>query len=380
MFRKYTCPLGLVLALSLGCAGAGDSVIDTEEHRVRVRALTEGLDHPWGMAFLPDGRLLVTERPGRLRIIDKQWKLQPEPVSGLPEVRQVGQGGLLDVTLHPDFENNRRVYFAYAAENEDGIGTEVAYGELDGDALKNVKVIFRALPKADGGMHFGSRLLFAPDGKLFITLGERGDRPQAQQLDSHLGSTIRLNPDGSVPEDNPFVDREGARPEIYTYGNRNVQGIALHPDTGEVWTHEHGPQGGDEINILKAGVNYGWPVITYGENYGTGTKIGVGTHKEGMAQPLYYWDSSIAPSGMAFYTGDAFPEWRGDLFVGSLKFLLLARLELEDGKVTHEERFLQGRLGRIRDVVTPGDGYIYLLTDADNGVLARLEPVEAEKE
>lgn len=372
----------LLFVLLVFCAGsvyaAEGGVIETDQHTARLRILTEGLYHPWSMTFLPDGRMLVTEREGRLRIIDENWRLLPESVDGLPDIKKEGQGGLLDVALHPDYQKNRRIYISYAAEDETGVGTEVAYGTLDGDTLKGVRVIFRARPKQNDNRHFGSRLVFTPDGKLTITLGERGNRPEAQNLGSHLGTTIRLNPDGSVPDDNPFVGKQGAKPEIYTYGNRNVQGAALHPETGEVWTHEHGPQGGDEINILKPGINYGWPVITYGVNYGIGTKIGKGTHKEGMAQPLYYWDPSIAPSGMAFYTGDAFPDWKGDLFVGSLKFMLLVRLELNDGEVEHEERFLENKIGRIRDVRQGPDGYIYLLTDMDEAVLARLEPVKGD--
>ena len=230
-------------------------------------------------------------------------------------------------------------------------------------------------PKSGTGRHFGSRLVFDGKGHLYITLGDRGERPRAQQLDDHAGSVIRLNDDGSVPPDNPYIATDKALPEIFSYGNRNMQGAALHPRTGELWTHEHGPQGGDEINVIRAGVNYGWPVITYGVNYGIGTRIGAGTHQEGMAQPLYYWVPSIAPSGMAFYTGDAIPQWQGNLLVGSLKFSALVRLELDGEKVLHEERLLRGELGRIRDVRQGPDGLVYLLTDASNGGLFRLSPV-----
>ena len=353
---------------------AAAQAIRTEEHSLRVVRLTEGLDHPWGLAFLPDGRMLVTERPGRLRIVEKDGRLDPQPVAGLPQVTAVGQGGLLDVVPHPRFAENGLVYFSYAGRDSAGIGTEVARGRLSGSRLENVQVIFRQQPKGTTGVHFGSRLVFDRDGYLYITLGERGERDRAQKPDDHAGSVIRLHDDGRVPQDNPFVGKAGWKPEKYDLGHRNQQGASLNPQTGELWTHEHGPQGGDEINIIRPGTNYGWPVITYGVEYFVGTKIGEGTHKTGMAQPIYYWVPSIAPSGMAFYTGDKFPRWRGNLFVGSLKFELLVRLKLEGEKVVKEERMLKGLLGRIRDVRAGPDGYLYLLTDESNGVLARLEP------
>ena len=327
------------------------------------------------MTFLPDGRFLVTERAGRLRYVDKNG-LDPKPITGLPRIAVAGQGGLLDVALHPDFVNNHWVYFSYAGPGEDGSGTEVARGKLEGHELKEVRTLFRLNPKTYSGHHFGGRLVFDREGRLYITLGDRGDRPRAQRLSDHAGSSIRLNDDGTVPTDNPFVNESGAKPEIFTYGNRNMQGAALNPWTGEVWTHEHGPQGGDEVNVMRAGVNYGWPVITYGVNYGSGTKIGEGTEKPGMAQPLYYWVPSIAPSGMAFYDSGRFPQWRGNLFVGSLKFRLLVRLELDGEKVTHEERMLEGKLGRIRDVRAGPDGNLYLLTDEYDGRLVRVSPAE----
>ncbi len=361
------------VGLAVSAQAAEDAVFDSERERFRVVTLVRGLEHPWGLAFLPDGDMLVTERPGRLLHVDART-LTPRGVRGLPPIATVGQGGLLDVTLHPDFTSNRLIYFSFAGAGDDGAGTEVARARLDGDSLKDVQIIFRALPKSGGGRHFGSRLLFDADGYLLITLGDRGDRPRAQDTGDHAGSIIRINDDGSVPDDNPFAKTPGARPEIYTYGNRNVQGIALDPETGRVWAHEHGPQGGDEVNILAAGRNYGWPVITYGRNYVTGTKIGEGTHKEGMEQPRHQWTPSIAPSGMTLYTGDKFPAWRGNLFVGALKYRLLVRLELDDEKIVHEERMLEDVLGRIRDVRTGPDGYIYLLTDHGDGVLARLEP------
>jgi len=353
-------------------------VTATEAQRVRVAKLVQGLEHPWSIAFLPDGRMLVTERAGRLRIISKDFKLETQPVDGVPAVAAFGQGGLLDVVLHPKFAENHLVYLSYSAgdrdRNSSGIGTEVARGVLKGTRLENVQVIFRMEPKLRTGYHFGSRLVFDRDGYLFITLGERGEMERAQNPGDHNGSVIRLHDDGRVPKDNPFVGKPGWRPEKYTLGHRNIQGAALHPQTGLLWTHEHGPQGGDEVNVIRPGVNYGWPVITYGANYGTGTKIGEGTTKPGMAQPIHYWVPSIAPSGMAFYTGNKFPKWRGDLFVGALKDQMLVRLKLDGEKVVHEERMLKNALGRIRDVRVGPDGLIYLLTDESNGMLARLEP------
>lgn len=363
----------LMISLLWTASGLAE-VISSEKAQFRIETVTEGLEHPWSVAFLPDGGYLVTERAGRLRQIDASGRLLPEPVEGLPTIRQHGQGGLLDVVLHPDFSANRLVYISFAEPGDGGFGTAVARGRLDGNRLEDTEVIFRMRPKTTAGRHFGSRLVFDRDGYLFITLGDRGDRPRAQALDDHIGTLIRLHDDGRVPADNPFVGRDDALPEIYSFGHRNLQGATLEPVTGRLWTHEHGPQGGDEINLPEPGVNYGWPVITYGVNYFIGTAIGEGTSKPGMAQPLYYWTPSIAPSGMAFYDGDAFPEWQGDLFVGSLKFRLLARLEIRDGKVAHEERLLADRLGRIRDVRQGPDGLLYLLTDARDGRLVRLAP------
>ncbi len=348
---------------------------DSEEGPFKLVVLVQGLNHPWGLAFLSDGRLLVTERSGQLRVIDN-GRLVSDPIQGVPAVSAYGQGGLLDVALHPDFERNRLVYLSYAAAGAGGFGTEVARGKLAGHRLENVEVIFRALPKFDGGRHFGSRLVFGDDGLLYISLGDRGYRPNGQDLSTHPGSIIRVRDDGSVPEDNPFVGKPGARAEIFTYGNRNVQGMTLEPSSRKLWSHEHGPQGGDEVNIVRAGTNYGWPVITYGRNYGIGTQIGEGTQKDGMAQPVLQWTPSIAPSGMAFYDGDRFPNWKGNLFVGSLKFEYLARLEVEGERVVHQERLLEGVMGRIRDVRQGPDGFLYLLSDESNGVLARIEPAD----
>ena len=288
---------------------------------------------------------------------------------------QRGQSGLFDVALDPNYEKNRFVWLSYTARGEGGIGTELARGKLAGGRLENVEVLFRQSPKGRNDIHFGGRIVFDRAGLLYLTLGERGEKERAQHPGDHNGSVIRLHDDGRVPKDNPFVGKAGWKPEKFDLGHRNQQGAALNPATGILWTHEHGPQGGDEINVIRPGRNYGWPVITYGVNYGSGTKIGEGTSKAGMEQPIHYWVPSIAPSGMAFYTGDKFPRWKGDLFVGALKAEILVRLRLDGEKVVKEERMLKGALGRIRDVRVGPDGLIYLLTDESRGVLARLEPI-----
>ena len=371
-------PVGLIFGLLFVMASIGATAAEifvSEQHRFRVVPVVEGLEHPWGLAFLPDGGMLVTERPGRLRLV-RQGRLDMRPVEGLPAIAAKGQGGLLDVALHPDFAQNKLVYFSYVAAGEGGIGTEVARGRLDGHRLDAVETIFRLQPKSGKGIHFGSRLVFDRAGYLYITLGDRGQMERAQRGDDHAGSVLRLHDDGRVPVDNPFVGRSGWRPEIYSIGHRNVQGAALHPQTGELWAHEHGPQGGDEVNIVQAGNNYGWPVITYGVNYGLGTRIGEGTHRQGMIQPLHTWmPTSIAPSGMAFYDGDRFPRWQGDLFVGALREQMLVRLRFDGTRVVEEEHLLKDVIGRIRDVRCGPDGYLYLLTDHRKGALMRLEPL-----
>lgn len=346
----------------------------SEQHRFSLRVLASPLENPWSIAFLPDGRKLVTERPGRLRLIKADGRLDPQPITGLPPIADVGQGGLLDVVLHPDYPKNGWIYLSYAGKNEDGQGTDVLRARLQGHQLTDVQIIFRMLPKTRGGLHFGSRLVFDRQGFLYITLGDRGDKERAQRFDDHAGSVIRLHDDGRVPRDNPFLSTPSAKPEKWTLGNRNMQGAALHPVTGELWTHEHGPQGGDEINIMRAGRNYGWPVITYGRNYVIGTRIGEGTEKPGMVQPIHHWTPSIAPSGMSFYTGRQFPRWQGNLFVGALKDQMLVRLELDGERIKHQEILLKNVVGRIRDVRTGPDGYLYLLTDSPDGQLLRLEP------
>jgi glucose/arabinose dehydrogenase len=340
---------------------------------VRVETVARGLERPWALAFLPDGRILVTERPGRLRIVARDGQLSA-PLAGVPEVSAVGQGGLLDVAVDPQFAQNRLVYLSYAEPGEGGAGTAVARGRLGEGRLENVQVIYRQQPKVQSRGHYGSRLVFGRDGTLFITQGDRmNQRPLVQDLSAGIGKVMRINADGSVPRDNPFVGREGARPEIWSYGHRNAQAAALHPETGQLWTVEHGAQGGDELNHPERGKNYGWPVITYGVDY-SGERIGEGTAREGMEQPVYYWDPVIAPSGMTFYTGDAFPTWKGSILIGSMVPGALVRLTMDGGRVAKEERYL-GELGeRIRDVQQGPDGLVYVVTDNTDGRVLRVLP------
>jgi glucose/arabinose dehydrogenase len=347
-----------------------------------VRVITNKLEHPWALAFLPDGKMLVTERPGRMRIVDANGGVS-EPLRGVPEVDARGQGGLLDVVVDPSFATNQTIYFSYAEPREGGNGTAVARARLDGDRLVDLKVIWRMEPTLDSPNHFGSRLVFARDGTLFITTGERfipQGRKQAQRLDSDLGKIVRIYPDGRIPDDNPFVGTPGARPEIWSYGHRNIQAAAINPETGALWEVEHGTRGGDEINVIEKGKNYGWPTIAYGIEY-AGGKIGKGiTQAPGLEQPIYYWDPVIAPSGMAFYTGDLFPAWRGSLFVGGLAGKHVARLTLQGTRVIGEERLLADRGVRFRDVRVGPDGALYLLTDEDHGELLKLVPAESQRE
>jgi glucose/arabinose dehydrogenase len=371
---KAVVALLLATAVSL-CAAAERRTVQSEKHAFNLVTLVEGLENPWSIAWLPDGRMLVNERAGRLRIVSKDFRLDPQPVEGLPKIVVDGQGGLFDVVLHPDYKDNGWIYISYSGPGPGGHGTELMRAKLDDHRLTDQQVLFRLEPKTGSSQHFGGRIVFDRKGHVFLTLGERGEQARAQRLNDHAGSVIRLNDDGSVPKDNPFVGRKDAKPEKFTYGNRNMQGAALHPTTGELWTHEHGPQGGDEVNVMRAGRNYGWPVITYGANYGTGTRIGEGTQKAGIEPPLYYWVPSIAPSGMAFYEGDKFPNWRGNLLIGALADKMLVRLELNGEKVVREERMIKGAIGRIRDVRVGPDGFVYLLTDERRGILARLEPI-----
>ena len=349
-----------------------------------VVTIAKGLRFPWGMDFLPDGRMLVTEKqPGRLRVVQADGTMS-EPVEGLPAVDARNQGGLLDVSLDPAFAKNQLIYWSYAEPRDSGENnTAVARGRfVDGTPPKveNVQVIFHQVPSLKSALHFGGRLVWRRDGTLFITLGDRSiteGRMQAQRLDGLLGKIVRLNPDGTIPKDNPFVGKEGARPEIWSLGHRNIQAATLHPETGELWEVEHGTRGGDEINIARAGKDYGWPTIAYGIEYKGGPITGGITAKEGMEQPLYYWDPVIAPSGMVFYTGKLFPEWRGNLFIGGMASMNLVRVTITAERVVDEERLLrdlQPAPHRIRDVNQGPDGALYLLTDAEQGLLLKITP------
>ncbi len=371
----------LIIALLLASAfctkvNAQVPEVQSEKHAFRATTLASGLENPWSVAFLPDNRMLVTERAGRLRILDPNFKLDPKPIEGLPEIMARGQGGLFDVVLHPDYLRNGCIYWAYSAPGAGGWGTALARGKLRGHQMTEVQVLFTMEPKTRSGQHFGGRIVFDQSGMLYLTLGDRGDKDRAQDLNDHAGSVIRLHDDGRVPVDNPFALKNNAKPEKWTLGNRNIQGAAIHPQSGALWTHEHGPQGGDEINVMRAGRNYGWPVITYGVNYGSGSKIGEGQTKAGMEQPLHMWVPSIAPSGLAFVNSDKFPHWKGNLLIGALRDQSLVRLELDGEKVLREERMLKGQLGRIRDVRMGPDGLVYLLTDSTQGALIRLEPID----
>ena len=375
--RWVRLPRSSAVRLLLG-ALAGSLLASTparaEPLPLRPVTVASGLSHPWSLAFLPDGRLLVTERPGRMRIVDAQGRLGA-PLAGLPAVDARAQGGLLDVVLDPRFAANRLVYWSYVEAGSEGAnGTAVARGRLGDGRLDDVQVLFRQVPKLPGVAHFGSRLAFGRDGRLFITLGERlWWRDGAQRLDSDLGKVVRIEPDGRIPADNPFVKMPGARPEIWSLGHRNVQGAAIDPATGALWTHEHGPEGGDELNIDRAGHNYGWPVVSHGVDYGTGAKIGEGTAKPGIDPPLTVWVPSIAVSGMAFLTSDRYPGWKGSLFVGSLRARSLVRIERDGERVLKQERYFTDRFGRIRDVRQGPDGWLYFVTDENDGRIVRVE-------
>jgi glucose/arabinose dehydrogenase len=360
-------PLLILLLCSL--------VLPAHAAEPKLVGVARGLANPWAVAFLPDGRFLVSERAGRLRIVERDGRLGVA-VAGLPPVDAGGQCGLLDVVLDPKFAENSFVYWSYAEGGEGGNSTAVARGRLRGNRLDDVQVIFRQLPKVSSQQHCGSRLVFARDGRLFVTLGDRFSRKDdAQKLDSHLGKIVRIEVDGKVPADNPFVSTPGTQAEIWSLGHRNVQGAALHPGTGELWATEHGPQGGDELNIVRAGRNYGWPLITYGRNYGIGTRIGEEGPKPGFEQPIKYWvPTSVAPSGLAFLTSDRYPGWKGSLFMGTLRGESLLRLELDGNTIVKEERLLGQANSRIRDVRQGPDGLLYVLTDSADGQLLRLQP------
>lgn len=369
----------LVFILCLFSAGApkdayADNLFQSDLYQMRVATVARDLQHPWGMAFLPDGFFIVTEREGAIRIVSPRGDVSA-PLGGLPKVAVDGQGGVLDVALDPDYLANKQIYVSFSEPGNGGAGTSVLRATLDlsRNTLRDVRVIFRQTPKTRTSRHFGSRLVFADDGTLFITTGDRAERNRVQDKSINRGQVIRINTDGSIPPDNPFANGGDGRPEVWSHGHRNPQGAALHPKTKKLWINEHGARGGDEINIPEAGKNYGWPIISYGRHY-SGSKIGVGTAREGLEQPIYYWDPSIAPSGMAFYTADKFPKWKGNVFVGSLKSRFLSRLTVQGETVVAEERLLEGLDERVRDVRQGPDGYLYLLTDDYEGRLLRLEP------
>ncbi|WP_276366858.1 PQQ-dependent sugar dehydrogenase [Chryseolinea sp. H1M3-3] len=354
---------------------AGAVVIKSEKQNFSVDTITSALQNPWGIAFLPDGRTLITERAGEIRII-KDGKLLEEKIQGLPSPIYVkGQSGLLDIVLHPDFEQNNLIYFSYSKQLADSGGTVIARAKLEGNNLTNVEELFSAQPFTSSDVHFGSRIVFDGNGYMFFTSGERGRKENAQDLGNHLGKVLRLHDDGKVPTDNPFVNTPGAKPEIWSYGHRNLQGLYYDKATGILWEHEHGPRGGDELNIVEKGKNYGWPVITYGINYDS-TIITDLKEKEGMEQPVRYWVPSIAPCGMTMVTSDKYPNWKGNLLVGALSHQLVMRVEIADRKFVHDERLME-KVGRVRAVVQSPDGYIYVATENPGKVL-KLVPAEED--
>ncbi len=345
----------------------------SEQAEFRVVEVVTGLSRPWGLAFLSEDRALVTERSGRLYLVEFAGA-EVKRLGGLPQIATGGQGGLLDVAVDPEYEQNGWIYFTYSQSYDGGIGTTLARARLSGTELTELEELFRMQPPGSGGRHFGSRIAFLPDHTVVISIGDRGAQNRAQEFQDHAGSLVRLNRDGSVPDDNPFLGDPDVLDELYTLGNRNPQGLVLHPETGVLWQHEHGPRGGDELNIIEAGNNYGWPEMSQGVDYRTGEPIGRGTEAPGMTQPVEYWSPAIAPSGMAFYFGERFPEWDGNLFIGSLVDTHLLRLEIENDRVVHQERLLDGVLGRVRDVRLGPDEALYLLTDEASSGIYRIEP------
>lgn len=373
LHSKAFLPVAILFA-SLSPAASETRSFDTEAVKLNAEIIADGLENPWGLDFLPNGEAIITERPGRIRILTKDGL--SEPLAGVPKVRARGQGGLLDIAIANDFATSGTVFFTFSEPGSSGAGTALARAKLvregNGGRLDDVKVIFAMSKKTGTNHHYGSRIVPRPDGTLFITTGDRGQGKRAQDMFDHAGAVIRINADGTIPKDNPFADGKKAAPELWSKGHRNLQGATFDPVTNSLVTVEHGAKGGDEVNRPEAGKNYGWPVITYGVNY-SGAKIGVGVEAPGYEQPLFYWDPSIAPSGLAAYDGDMFPEWKGDLLVGSLKFALLSRLDRDDsGNIVKEERMLEGEFGRIRDVNVAPDGSLWLLTDEDDGAIIRL--------
>ena len=343
----------------------------SEKERFDLVLLADDLDHPWGMAFLPDGRLLITERDGLLKVYHK-GKTTELALPNFPEIYTRGQGGLLDITPHPNFEENHFIYFTYSHDLSRGSTTGLVRAKLDKNRISQIKTLLVAKTDSTTSKHYGSRIRFDAKGFIYMTVGDRGQRHNAQRLDIHAGKVLRLTDEGQAATGNPFLENSKALPEIYSYGHRNPQGLAMHPETGQMWLSEHGPRGGDEINLVRSGVNYGWPVITYGKEY-IGGSIGEGTHHPNMAQPIHQWTPSIAPSGISFYNGDAFPAWKGNLFTTALKFELLVRQELDGNKIVHEERLIEEEVGRIRAVTQGPDGLLYLLTDENDGALYRIQ-------
>ena len=384
MHRICVALAALIVGTLASAVVSGQSSSKSALHDYRVVTVVDALVQPWSIAFLPGGDMLITERPGRLRIL-RQGKLLPQPVEGIPKVFHSGQGGLLEVMPHPNFASNRLLYISYSkpGTTDQDSRTALIRGRFENDRLTQVQEIFDAVSKGRG--HYSGKIAFDRNGYLFLTLGDRQVPPEgnleahpAQDLTNHHGKIVRLHDDGRVPADNPFVNRAGARPEIWTYGHRNLQGLAIHPETGDVWANEHGPQGGDELNVIQPGKNYGWPVIGYGVNYQTGLAIHSGTHRQGMEQPMRVWVPSIGISGLMIYTGDRFPQWRGNIFIGGMNGQQLSRLTLNGQRIVNEEALVQQR-GRIRDIRQSPDGYIYLVTDDRDGKptpILRLEPVE----
>lgn len=383
--RLLTTTFAIGLTVVIGCnaaepglngnAGPINGPTDpTGTHAYTVNEVVTGLEHPWGVAFLPHGDVLITERPGRVRLV-RDGVLRPEPVQGAPQSQAGGQGGMLDIVAHPGFDSNRLVYISYSKPVAGGRTTAVARARWENDRLEGLEDVFVAQAAGTAGQHFGSRIAFDPAGYLYVTIGDRGAGERAEDLSDHAGATIRLHDDGRVPADNPFVGHDEALPEIFTYGNRNAQGIAIHPETGDVWQNEHGPAGGDEINVMQAGGDYGWPRVNFGNHY-NGQPIPDPQRDDGTILPLLHWTPSIAPSGMAFYTGDRFPNWRGHVFSGALAGQHLRRVAFDGAEVAEQEELLADYGARIRDVRDGPDGYIYVLSDSSNGVLARLEPAD----